>query len=89
MLPRAILLLLLAGCPRESTPTAPPQSCLDAQLTSRGLNQYGDPPDTMYPGGTPLFDEKTGKRTEREAYIFAKHPEIAQACGQKGKGDSP
>ena len=62
------------------TPTAPPQSCLDAQLASRGLNQFGDSPDTMYPGGTPLFDEKTGKRTEREAYVFAKHPEIAAAC---------
>ena len=82
MLPRAILLLLLAGCPRESTPTAPPQSCLDAQLASRGLNQFGDSPDTLYPGGTPLFDEKSGKRTEREAYVFAKHPEIARACGR-------
>ena len=87
MLPRAILLLMLAGCPRESAPPAPPQSCLDAQLTSRGLNQYGDSPDTMYPGGTPLFDEKTGKRTEREAYVFAKHPEIARAC--RGKGNGP
>ena len=81
MLPRAILLVLLAGCPRESSPPpSPAPSCLEAQLASRGLNQYGDPPDTMYPGGTPLFDEKTGKRTEREAYVFAKHPEIAAAC---------
>ena len=82
MLPRAILLsLALAACPREAPP-APAQSCLDAQLAKRGLNQYGDPPDTMYPGGTPLFDERTGKRTDREAYVFAKHPDIARACGR-------
>ena len=83
MLPRAILLLLLIGCRRESEkPPPPPKSCLDRQLELRGLNQFGEPPETMYPGGTPLFDEKTGKRTDREAYVFAKHPDIAQACGR-------
>ncbi len=85
MLERAILLMLLAagGCAREKQqppPETPAQSCLDAQLAKRGLNQFGDPPDTMYPGGTPLFDETTGKRTDREAYVFARHPDIAAAC---------
>ncbi|MCA1825991.1 MAG: hypothetical protein ABR567_09020 [Myxococcales bacterium] len=79
MLRRAIIFLLLTACPRQSE-NARPQSCLDQQLEKRGLNQYGDPPDTMYTGGTPLFDEKTGKRTDREAYVFAKHPDIAGAC---------
>ena len=80
MLPRAILLLLIAACPREHEKPAP--SCLDQQLEQRGLNQFGDPPDTVYLGGTPLFDEKTGRRTDREAYVFGKHPEIAKACGK-------
>jgi hypothetical protein len=34
----------------------------------------------MYAGGSPLFDERTGTRTERLDYIFAKHPAIKQAC---------
>ena len=82
MLVRAIALLFLAGCPKAPAPPPPPQSCLDAQLSQRGLNQFGDPPDTMYPGGTPLFDEATGKRTDRETFVFAKHPDIAKACGR-------
>ncbi len=82
MLVRAISLLLLCACPKSEAPRPPPQSCLDAQLQQRGLNQFGDPPDTMYAGGTPLFDEATGKRTDRETYVFAKHPDIAKACGR-------
>lgn len=26
----------------------------------RGRNEYGDPNGTVYVGGTPLFDERTG-----------------------------
>jgi hypothetical protein len=78
----AIALLLLAACPKAEAPKPPPQSCLDAQLSQRGLNQFGDPPDTVYAGGTPLFDEATGKRTDREVYVFARHPDIAKACGR-------
>jgi hypothetical protein len=26
-------------------------------------NEFGDPADTLYAGGTPLFDEGAGKRT--------------------------
>jgi hypothetical protein len=62
-------------------------SCLDAWLAGRGLNQYGDPPDTMYPGGTPLFDERTGQRKERAAYVLAKHPAAAQACPGLARAD--
>lgn len=80
---RATLLLLwVASCRRDGAPPpAPlPQSCLDRQLAAKGLNSFGDPADTAYPGGTPLFDERTGKSTDRAAYIFAKHPDIARAC---------
>ena len=30
---------------------------------------------------TPLFDEKTGRSTPREQYVFTRHPDIASACG--------
>ena len=82
MLRGAIALLLFACAQKPAPAPPPPQSCLDAELSRRGLNQFGDPPDTMYPGGTPLFDERTGKRTERDAYVFAKHPDIAKACAK-------
>jgi hypothetical protein len=77
---RAILAASLVGCTAPKQPAAAAQSCLDRQLAAKGLNQFGDPPDTVYPGGTPLFDEKTGKRTDRAAYVFARHPDIALAC---------
>ena len=85
MLARAISLILLAACAREKPPPPAPaqqQSCLDRELSKRGLNQFGDPPATMYPGGTPLFDEATGRRTDREAYVFTRHPDIAKACAR-------
>ena len=87
---RATLLLIAAAAcrseklPPSAKPPAPkppaPQSCLDRELAARGLNSFGDPPDTAYPGGTPLFNEATGKSTDRAAYIFARHPEIGLAC---------
>jgi hypothetical protein len=81
--PRATaLLLFVLACQRASPPPPPASSCLDAQLAAQGLNQYGDPPDTNYAGGTPLFDEKSGQRIDREAYVFAKRPGIARACSR-------
>ena len=59
-------------------------ACVDAQLAARHLNAYGDPPDTMYAGGTPLFDERTGVARDRLEAVFAKHPQIARACDQRG-----
>ena len=81
-----LLLLCAAACRREAGPPSPPapSSCLDRQLAAKGLNQFGDPADTAYPGGSPLFNESTGKSTDRAAYIFARHPDIARACA---KGD--
>jgi hypothetical protein len=55
-------------------------SCVDRELAARGLNPYGDPADTMYAGGTPLFDEKTGVTVDRVQYVLAHRPEIASAC---------
>jgi hypothetical protein len=83
--------ILLAGCNAgrsqraAQAPDAAPAasaraSCVDRELAAKGLNPYGDPPDTMYAGGTPLFDEKTGVAVDRIEYVLAHRPEIASAC---------
>ena len=85
-----IALLMLAACKREppsasaepGTPPDPIAACVDAQLSAKGLNSYGDPPDTAYAGGTPLFDEKTGKSRDRLEYVLSRRPEIAAVCGR-------
>jgi hypothetical protein len=78
------------GCPVSSPshPPPPPTSAhpfalsladaekarIEAWLTASGLNQYGDAADTMYMGGTPLFDERTGEVTDRFVYLLRKFP---------------
>ncbi len=93
MLRRATALLLIAACKAQApqgassepgTPQSALSTCVDGQLAARGLNSYGDPQDTNYSGGTPLFDEKTGKSRDRVEYVLSRHPEIAQACGRDG-----
>jgi hypothetical protein len=54
---------------------------IDAWIEKNNLNMYGDPKDTMYTGGTPLFDERTGKKTDRYEYILKKHPELLKELG--------
>jgi len=46
---------------------------IEDMIKKKGLNEYGDPKDTMYAGGTPLFDEFTGKARDRYDYILSKH----------------
>ncbi|GLE04837.1 hypothetical protein PINS_up013816 [Pythium insidiosum] len=43
-------------------------------IKDKGLNEYGDGKDTMYTGGTPLFDETSGKHIDRFEYILKRHP---------------
>ncbi len=81
-----LLALLAAPCGQEASKPAaaeavPAESCLDRQLQEKGLNPFGDPPDIMYAGGSPLFNEKTGESIPREQYVFSRHPDIARACG--------
>jgi hypothetical protein len=55
------------------------QECLkemDTFLKTLGLNQYGDAPDTVYDGGSPLFDESTGEMKDRLQYLLEKFPEF-------------
>lgn len=53
------------------------QQRIDAWLTAYAdsLNDYGDPEGTMYAGGTPLFNENSGKPVSKYEYIVAKHQE--------------
>ncbi len=61
-------------------PPSPAESCVDAWLAERSLDRYGHPQGTMYMGGTPLFDERTGESTPRLEYVFRKHPDAHAAC---------
>jgi hypothetical protein len=54
------------------------RSRVDRWIKQKRLNPYGDPPNTMYAGGTPLFDERTGKARDRYEYILDRHPELRQ-----------
>jgi hypothetical protein len=91
-----LLSLLLAGAPEASPKDTPlankskttsaraararEEKCLDRWLTERKLDPYGMPEGTMYAGGTPLFDEATGRQTDRLEYVYRKHPEAKTAC---------
>jgi hypothetical protein len=67
----------------EAAPPADPAKCLDEELRRAGLNRYGDQPDTMYAGGTPLFDESTGRRSTRREYVAKKRPDLVAKCPEK------
>lgn len=46
----------------------------NAWATKNGKNQFGDPADTMYTGGTPLFNESTGESLPAAEYILTRNP---------------
>lgn len=48
---------------------------IDAKIEKEGLNEFGDPKDAVYMGGTPLFNEMTGDMLDRYQYIADKHPD--------------
>lgn len=51
------------------------QAAIQAWLEENNYNEYGDPIDTAYIGGTPLFDESTGTYTDRYTYLLEQHPD--------------
>ena len=61
------------------------EACVDAWLSKNHLDPYGSPEGTMYAGGTPLFDEATGERTDRLGYVYAHHSGAKQACSPGGR----
>ena len=68
--------------PRSKVPEEV-QEKIDRWLSEQGHNRYGDPKGTMYTGGTPLFDEKTGKMTDRYEYVLKKFPNLKKELGVK------
>ena len=48
---------------------------IEAWIKANDLNQYGDSADTVYAGGTPLFNERTGGSIDRYDYISIRHPD--------------
>lgn len=48
---------------------------IDAWIKENKLNEYGDPKDRVYLGGTPLFNEATGETIDRYDYIIQNHPD--------------
>ena len=49
---------------------------VDQWIRENDRNEFGDPKGTMYAGGTPLFDMRTGQTRDRYEYILDKHPEL-------------
>jgi len=72
------------GAATATTPssewTAGQRACVEAYLETHALDGFGSPRGTMYPGGTPLFDEATGQRLSREEYLVRRHPEVLRGC---------
>ncbi|MCY1022820.1 hypothetical protein [Pyxidicoccus sp. MSG2] len=58
------------------------EACVDRWLQDHGLDKYGHAEGTMYAGGTPLFDERTGEQKDRMEYVFQRKPEARQACAK-------
>jgi hypothetical protein len=54
--------------------------CIDRELSSRGLNEFGDPPGTTYPGGSPLYDAITGSVADRYDYVLQHRRDIGVNC---------
>ena len=52
---------------------------VDRWIKENNKNSFGDNKDTVYMGGTPLFDERTGKTKDRYEYVLEKHPELRKA----------
>jgi hypothetical protein len=49
---------------------------IEKWIKDKRRNPYGDAQNTMYAGGTPLFDERSGKTKDKYEYILEKHPEL-------------
>ena len=73
------------SAPAARTAVAAAESCADRWLAEHSLNPFGDPPETNYPGGTPLFDERTGVKRNRLEHLFAKSAALKSACSGAGQ----
>ena len=60
------------------------EACVDRWLEAHKMDRYGHAHGTMYPGGTPLFNEATGERRDRLEYVFSRQPDARKACADTG-----
>lgn len=51
---------------------------IDEWIKRNGRNQYGDPSDTVYAGGNPLFDERRPGLKDKYEYILEKNPQLKE-----------
>jgi len=63
------------GPKEECTVSSEEQVAISDWIASEGLNKFGDAQRTMYTGGSPLFDERTGTKRNRFNYLVEKFPE--------------
>ena len=71
--------------PAPASSTAPrldarQTECVEKWLKGHELDAYGNPEGTMYAGGTPTFDEKTGTSVDRWTLVAKNRPEALQSC---------
>lgn len=57
---------------------------IDQWLEDNNLNRYGDSARAIYPGGTPLYNEKTGESINRFDYILDRYPDILERINNNG-----
>jgi hypothetical protein len=60
------------------------EACVDRWLEAHQLDRYGHPQGTMFPGGSPLFNERTGERRDRLEYVYSRQPDARKACADTG-----
>lgn len=75
----------VAPASEGQAPKGDETACVDAWLKGKKLDRFGSPEGTMYAGGTPLFDERTGERAERLPFVYKRHPEAKKACQADGQ----
>jgi hypothetical protein len=51
---------------------------IDAWVQAEGRNEFGDPKDTVYAGGNPLFDERRPGLKDRYEYILERNPGLRE-----------
>ncbi len=56
------------------------ENCLDKWLMAKKMDRYGHPEGTMYAGGSPIFNERTGESRDRLEYVYERLPEARKAC---------
>ena len=49
---------------------------IDDWVKREGRNEFGDPKDTHYAGGNPLFDERSPGLKDRYEYILERNPNL-------------